>query len=130
MQLNLFPETYAVCKLKAQADVNHWLMTGPLYSLMFDTHGVTAVCPDSFASHPDRSDDIDEKSLWRCFQIEGKLEFSEVGILEEFSRLLAAADISLFAISSFDTDYVLVIHDNVDHAAAVLIEAGHIVKRI
>ncbi|MGI9517976.1 MAG: ACT domain-containing protein [Pirellulaceae bacterium] len=130
MQLNLFPETYAICKLHGSADIGRWVATGPLYSLMFDTHGVTAVCPADFASHPDRADDVSEKSLWRCFQIDGVLEFTEIGILEEFSRLLAAANISLFAISSYSTDYLLVLENSVDEATNLFIAAGHIVQHV
>ena len=130
MQLNLFPETYAICKLRGEADIGHWVAAGPLYSLMFDTHGVTAVCPHEFASHPDRCGDIAEKSLWRCFQIDGVLEFTEIGVLEEFSRLLANANISLFAVSSFSTDYLLVMEAAVDKATNVFIDAGHIVQRV
>lgn len=66
---------------------------------------------------------------WRCLKVEGPLDFSLVGILASLAEPLARARISIFAISTFDTDHILVKGDKVDAAIAALESAGHIIKR-
>jgi hypothetical protein len=62
---------------------------------------------------------------WRCLRVAGALDFSQVGILASLVGPLAEAGISVFAISTFDTDYLLVKQAKVEHTAAVLQQAGH-----
>ena len=62
---------------------------------------------------------------WRALEVLGPLDHGAVGILRDIAEPLAAAGISLFAISTFDTDYVLVPADRVAAAAAALRRAGH-----
>lgn len=62
---------------------------------------------------------------WTAFRVEGPLDFALTGILAELSGALAAADISLFAISTYDTDYILVRATDADRAAETWREAGH-----
>ena len=66
-----------------------------------------------------------EEPGWRCFCVEGPLDFSLVGILAELSGTLAAEGVSLFAVSTFDTDYLLVREDALPKARAALERAGH-----
>jgi hypothetical protein len=65
---------------------------------------------------------------WRCFKVRGPLDFSLVGILAALAGTLAAANISVFAISTYDTDYILVRDGDADRAATALMEAGHAVS--
>ena len=62
---------------------------------------------------------------WRCLQVEGPLDFGMTGVLAELSGALAAADISLFALSTYDTDYLLVRAADLDRAVEVLRARGH-----
>ena len=62
---------------------------------------------------------------WRAFVVEGQLDFSLVGILSELSATLAKAEIPIFALSTYDTDYILVKENHFDRAIAALREAGH-----
>jgi uncharacterized protein len=64
---------------------------------------------------------------WRCFKAEGPFEFSATGILASLLTPLAVAKISIFAISTYDTDYLLVKENDLASATAVLEKAGHIV---
>ena len=57
---------------------------------------------------------------WRCFKVEGPLDFELTGILSSLAQPLAAAHISIFAISTFDTDYLLVKKENLQKAQEVL----------
>ena len=62
---------------------------------------------------------------WRAFRIEGQLDFSLVGILARISSILAAEEIGIFAVSTFDTDYILVKAENLDRALSALARAGY-----
>lgn len=62
---------------------------------------------------------------WKAFRIEGALDFSQIGILSKISTLLAKADISIFAISTFNTDYILVKKEHEMNALSRLAQAGY-----
>lgn len=65
---------------------------------------------------------------WRNFQVEGTLDFSLTGILAAIAKPLAKAEISIFAISTFDTDYILVPEKHVAQACHVWEQAGIDIK--
>lgn len=67
-------------------------------------------------------------SGWKAFRIEGILDFSLVGILSKISTLLADNKIGIFAISTYNTDYILVKEENFKNAIKVLECNGHIIK--
>lgn len=79
------------------------------------------VCPTQ--SVPDNTTERDDS--WRAFRIEGALDFSLIGILSKISTILADNKIGIFAISTFNTDYILVKQDSYDTALHVLSEAGY-----
>jgi hypothetical protein len=62
---------------------------------------------------------------WICFKLVGPFPFSETGILASFIQPLADHKIPIFAVATFDTDYVLVKRDVAKAALAALLEAGH-----
>lgn len=62
---------------------------------------------------------------WSAFRIEGVLDFSLVGILSKISAILAEAGIGIFAVSTYNTDYILVKKENFGRAMEVLAEAGY-----
>lgn len=62
---------------------------------------------------------------WKGFRIEGVLDFSLIGILSKISGILADNKIGIFAVSTYNTDYILVKKENFDKALAVLSEAGY-----
>lgn len=65
---------------------------------------------------------------WRCFRISGTLDFSLVGILARIASILADNKISIFAVSTYNTDYVLVKSEYFDKAADVLSKQGYTIK--
>lgn len=65
---------------------------------------------------------------WACYKVEGPLEFSLVGILAGIARALADAGLPIFALSTFDTDYILVKREQVQAAWEALISAGYSVN--
>lgn len=86
----------------------------------------TLVCPSAFAAPEpwERSE-----PGWRVLKIHGPFDFGVVGILAQASGVLARAGIPIFALSTFDTDYLLVKQGLLDAACAALEEGGHEVRR-
>jgi hypothetical protein len=62
---------------------------------------------------------------WSCIKVIGPVDFAVTGLLADLSRLLADAGISIFALSTFDTDYLLVPENRIDEAVTVLRRAGY-----
>lgn len=81
---------------------------------------LSIVCPASVPV-PDARTEPD----WSCFKVEGPLDFALVGIIARISQVLAAERISIFVISTFDTDYILVKESEVERALKVLKSAGY-----
>ena len=79
----------------------------------------TAIVPDNTLA---RDDD------WRAFRICGELDFSLIGILAKISKILAENAIGIFAISTYNTDYILTKEKNFDKALQVLTEAGYEIR--
>jgi len=71
--------------------------------------------------------DIRAEGTWRALRIAGPIPLSAVGILASVTEPLARAGINLFVVSTFDTDYVLVVSDRLEDARFALSDAGHIV---
>lgn len=68
---------------------------------------------------------IEREDNWKAFRIQGILDFSLIGILSKISTILANNEIGIFAISTFNTDYILVKEDNFEKALKVLSENGY-----
>lgn len=68
---------------------------------------------------------LEREDGWRAFRMQGILDFSLVGILAEIAGLLAQQGISIFAVSTFDTDYVFIKRENFSKALEVLSRAGY-----
>ncbi len=71
---------------------------------------------------------IDREDGWRVFRIEGLLDFSLIGILADITRLLAEEKISVFAVSTFNTDHILVKKENEMRAVSRLARSGYMVS--
>lgn len=69
--------------------------------------------------------DIDRGLPWICFKLDGPFSFSQTGILLSFIEPLSENSVPIFAISTYDTDYVLVQEEHVGRAVDLLSKAGH-----
>ncbi len=118
IRLRLLPERYAVCRLEPHAQIPLWA-GGALVSVTRTSEELSIVCPEQGVPPSVRSE-----PGWRCLMIEGPIPFETTGIAAAITSPLAAAEISLFFISTFDTDYVLVKEDQIQRAMDVLRESG------
>jgi GNAT superfamily N-acetyltransferase len=115
--------TCAVCRFDADAPLPGWVSTAPFLSVTRTAEELSVVCREDCIPDGVRC----EKS-WRGLRVDGRLDFSLVGILHSLLTPLAAAGISVFAISTFDTDYLLVRAGDFDRTVEALGQAGHTVR--
>ncbi|HJV89216.1 MAG TPA: ACT domain-containing protein [Holophagaceae bacterium] len=120
MKLRRRPEVLAVARLEATAPWPAWALEAPFAALTRTDEELSLVVP------LDRvPEGVRREGPWRAVQVEGPLDFALVGILAELSGILARAGISCFALSTFDTDYLLVKSDRLEAACEALGAAGH-----
>ena len=121
IQLKVIDIEFSVCKVKDYSEINlnqEYVFTGST------DEERSLVCPVSLVPQ----NTIEREDGWRAFRIEGVLDFSLIGILSKISSLLAANKIGIFAISTFNTDYILTKKENFDKAIDVLKAEGYLVK--
>lgn len=121
--LTLLPATFAVCRLEPGASIPAWAITGTFFSITRTTDEFSIVC-----NQADVPEGVRCERGWRCFKLAGPIPFSTVGVLASLVTPLADAGISVFVISTFDTDYLLVKEGDVEKAVETLCQAGHEVE--
>lgn len=120
LKFSLVPGSFAICRLAANGAAPEWALRSPFFSLTRTVDELSIVCAE--AQVPP---DVPRESDWACLKLEGPFPFSETGILTAFVQPLSEHAIPIFAVSTFDTDYVLVKHAWVVRAIEVLKMAGH-----
>ena len=120
MELKKLPHELTVCKV---ADISALDLKGNFYFIGRTDEEISLVCPteDVPAETTDREDG------WRGFRIQGALDFSLIGILSKLTGILAEHRIGLFAVSTYNTDYILVKEENFGMACDVLADAGYVI---
>lgn len=119
LHLRILPGSFAVAKLKSGVDFAAWAHGGELVQIVRTPQELSIVCSDE-AVPPG----VTVERGWRCFASAGPLDINQAGVLASLSAPLAEARISIFVISSFDNDYVLVHGQELEHAIEVLESAG------
>lgn len=120
LKLTVLPGHYAVCRLKDDAGLHERVRDLNFFAIVRTLGTLTLVCDQKVVG------DTEECELnWRCLEIEGPFEFSDIGILSQVCGILADAGIAVFVISVFETDYVLVKNACLDAALSALKKAGH-----
>lgn len=114
-----------VCRLNHDAPIPSWLprTSSPLTAIVRTADELSIVCPAAEVPA-----DVRHEGPWRALRVAGPLDFALVGILTRLTAPLAAAGIPIFAVSTFDTDYVLVRARDLDAAVTTLRDAGHAVR--
>jgi uncharacterized protein len=123
LAISILPEPFAVCRLPPAAPLPAWSVTGALVSVTRTRDELSIVCRDH-----DAPADVTASRGWRALQVAGPLDFALTGILLSIAAPLAQRGISIFAISTYDTDYVLVPHTSLHDAVDALTAAGHRVR--
>ena len=120
--LRVLEGAFCVARRPADASMPDWLPDKSWHSATRTEEELSIVCESRFVPS-----DVRQSRGWRMMQVQGPLDFDLVGILHGVSAPLAAARISVFAVSTFDTDYVLVRETDLQNAVSCLRQAGIIV---
>jgi hypothetical protein len=120
VKLNQFPETLAVVKLGPGTEVPAWAESSSIFSVTATATETSVVC--AARSVPKKS--VHQRPF-TAFQVEGPLDFALTGVLVELLVPMAEAGISVFTMSTYDTDWILVPGNDADRAAEEWRRRGH-----
>lgn len=126
LTLETLPGLYAVCRLDAAAELPPWALVpakarpGGLVSITRSEAELSVVCPQSQVPSSARAE-----RDWRCLRVIGPLGFGMTGILASLASPLASTGVSIFVVSTYDTDYLLVQQRDENRARHALERAGH-----
>ena len=118
---SVLPQSFVIAQLERDADLPNEVLASPGFMSITRTDDeLSIVCAEAAATGLARVD-----SDWRVIKVQGPFAFDQTGVLASFLNPLAAAAIGIFAVSTFDTDYILVKSMNLENAVQVLKDAGH-----
>lgn len=124
LRLTLLAERLAICRLEPQQPLPDWFPgRGRITSMTRTEEELSLVL-----SEADVPKDVRAERGWRAFKVHGPLDFALTGILARLSGALAEAGISLFALSTYDTDYILVREGDVAAARRALASVSEILE--
>lgn len=120
LRLSVLDKRFAVCRLEPDHEIPNWAVEDGFFSVTRTPDELSISCLEQ---------NLPEGSLresgWCALKLEGPFEFSEIGVLASVAKPLAVAGVSIFAVSTYDTDYVLVKGDQLDPAVDALRSYGH-----
>ena len=123
MKLKKLPYTLTVCKLDSAESIN---LNEDFYFIGKTDEELSLVCrTESTPANTTAREDG-----WRALRVTGTLDFSLTGILSKLATVLADAGVGIFAVSTYDTDYILVKAENLDRTTAALNKAGYALQGI
>ena len=122
-ELEMLPYELAVCRLGPDDKAPDWALRSDFFSLTRTNDELSVVCPQGQVPLG-----VEQSSGWRCLKLRGPLDFDQVGVLASLIQPLADAGISIFAVSTYETDYILMQGKNIDLAVSVLRKQGHAVQ--
>ena len=118
--LTVLTQSMAICRLAPEDEIPSWTQYGGLTALVRTPDEFSVVCDERCVPI-----NIKVEKGWRILRVQGPLEFSQIGVLAAIAIPLAQAGVSIFAISTFDTDYILIKEPSLAVAINALQNAGH-----
>ena len=120
LTMRVLEKKIGVCRLDKRDSIPEWAKDSEFFSITKTLDELSIVCAES--SIPN---DIKCEKDWRILKIDGVLDFSLIGILASISTILAQKGISIFAISTYDTDYILVKDKDINNAIEALVNESY-----
>jgi len=114
----------AIARLEHDAPLPAWGSRGAFTSVTRTPSELSIVCEDGAVPQ-----DVAAARGWRILMLEGRIPLTQTGIAADFTAVLARANVSVFIISTFETDFVLLPEKSLDLAIAALGDAGHSISR-
>jgi uncharacterized protein len=124
LNLSLLPHMYAVCQFHPDKHIPYWALMGDFVSLTRTHEELSIICQQDNVPL-----DIEAERGWCCLQVQGAFDFSEAGVNVALAIPLADADISVLAIATYATDYLLIKEEYLERALHVLEQVGHHIER-
>ena len=124
LKLSLLKDKYGICSLPATAPIPDWALNEAMLSITRTKDELTIVCRHDLIP-PQCMSDLN----WRCFRIDGTFDLYQTGVISSISSTLAEAGISIYVISTYDTDYFLVQEDKLEQTISVLSNSGHSITK-
>jgi len=118
MELKKLPYDLTVCKVKSTLDIN---LDNEFYFIGKTHEEISLVCITDETPH----NTTEREDGWKGFKIQGVLDFSLIGILSKISAILAENEVGIFAVSTFNTDYILVKKENFEKSLKLLSLSGY-----
>ena len=122
MQIRTLPDSYAVCRLHPGADLPEWVDKGPFRCVTRTDNEVSVVCRDHDVPEGESVD-----RGWTVLEVMGPLDFSLTGVVASLCSPPADAEVPIFVLSTFETDYLFVREHDLDRSLEALAAAGHVV---
>jgi len=124
LQLTILENFYTIHRFPPNHKIPDQVYESEFYSISKSEEELSVACSSSIQLNSEKSE-----VGWSCIKVTGPLDFSLTGILAEISAVLAKSEISIFAISTFDTDYILVKSEKLPFAKKALLESGCVFNR-
>ena len=120
MNLRVLPQHLAVVQLPPRSEIPEWVTRSDFFSVTSYSNELSIFCDESVVPS-------DRESLggWRAFYVDGVIDLDLAGILTSLAVPLATKQISIFSISTHDTDFLVVRETDLEEAIEVLERAGH-----
>ena len=122
LKLKVLQGQFSIHRFSSDSEIPGQVYESEFFTISKTEDEVSIVCNSSIQLNSEKS-----VSGWSCFKVVGPLDFSLTGILAKLSSSLAEAGISIFAISTYDTDYILVNSEKLELASEALLISGHII---
>jgi len=123
LSLSVMKQTLAVCRLEPDAPIPRWATEAAFLSVTRTVDELSVVVPEDCVAG-----DVQCERGWFALKVAGPLDFTLTGVLASLASPLAEAGISIFAISTFDTDYLMVKTADLEPALEALMRARHRVE--
>ena len=120
LTLAILEKRYSIHRFTPDSPIPEMVFQSEFYTVSRTDEELSIVCDSALDLAASES-----QNDWRIIKVVGPLDFSLTGILAKISTVLAAAEVAIFALSTFDTDYILVKNDNLKEATKALLEAGY-----
>lgn len=120
LALHLLNETFTINKLPQFAEIPSILAKGEMCFIARTDEELTIVCPDFMAPN-----NVQQELGWRCMRVDGVMKLAELGVLASLTQPLAEAGVSVFSVSTYNTDYLFVQEEQLVNAVHALQKAGH-----
>lgn len=124
LNLVLLTPKFAVCQFHPDKHIPYWALMGDFVPLTRTAEELSIVCEQDNVP-----EDIEAERGWRCVKVEGAFDFSVSGVNASLVVPLAEAEISVLAIATYATDYLLIKEKDVERALQVLKQAGHYISQ-